>query len=277
MTLDQLDEQVFRAHESTETTVRTFGGAFVGQAVMAAGRTVPTDRPIHSAHGHFIRPGDPGKPVIYGVRCIRDGGTYSVRQVDASQEGTLVFQLTASFHIGSTTDMDYQAQRLRVSTPAELPPQDQDFADDPDNRRWAQRLSEWLGVDLRFPEPPARASAGSPSTEGRQSVWLRTSDELGDDPLLHAAALAYSSDLLLLSTGLAPSGRAFSEPGMKFASLDHTVWFHHPTRADEWFLHDMEALWNGHGRSLSKGAIFNESAHMVATTAQEGVVRPARN
>lgn len=277
LTLDQIDDQAFRAHESTETTRRTFGGALVGQAVMAAGHTVPPDRPIHSAHAHFIRPGDASHPVTYQVQRIRDGGTYSARQVDAFQADTLVFQLTASFHVGTMTDIDYQAQRLRVPAPDELPPLEEVFAGDPETLAWAQRLGEWLGVDLLFPEPPARARTGSPSTEGRQCVWLRTCERLGEDPLLHASALAYSSDLLLLSTGLAPSGRSFTEPGLQFASLDHTIWFHHPARADEWFLHDMEALWNGQGRSLSRGAILNESAQLVATTAQEGVIRPVQS
>lgn len=275
LTLEQLDDTSFRTLEVTEHKGRTFGGALVGQAVMAAGRTAPADRPVHSAHAHFLRPGDSSSPTTYRVEVLRDGSTYSARRVTATQKDAQLVDVTVSFHVGDTTDLTYQRAEPNHPVPSALAagPSQPDLDDD--TALWATRLSQWLGVDLRFPEPPARARAlaGISSPAARQSVWLRSQDSLGDDPLLHHAALAYCSDLLLLSTGLAPHGRTFSDADMQFASLDHTIWLHQPVRADEWFLHDMQAQWNGHGRSLTNGAILDASGQLLASTAQEGVIR----
>jgi acyl-CoA thioesterase-2 len=280
LTLEQLDENSFGTLETTEYPGRSFGGALVGQAVMAAGHTAPADRPVHSVHGHFLRPGDSSSPTTYRVENLRDGSTYSARRVIALQKGAQLVDVTVSFHVGDTSDLTFQRAQPRSGAYSEVPtaPSPPDLDDD--TAVWAARLSQWLGVELRFPEPPARARAlaGVASPAGRQSVWLRSLDDLGDDALLHRAALAYCSDLLLLSTGLAPHGRTFSDADMQFASLDHTIWLHQPVRADEWFHHDMQAQWNGHGRSLTTGAILDGSGRLIASTAQEGVIRsrPAR-
>lgn len=271
--LDQIDPWRFRTVEVTETGMRTFGGSFAGQAIIAAGRTVSPERRIHSAHAHFLRPGDSSRPVTYLVEPIRDGGSYSTRRVEARQGDTVTFHLVASFHAGDDTDLAFQAHQVRVPTPVgdsviEAPSADEEL------RTWARRLTAWLGMDLHFPEPPARSHAAASTSTSRQSIWLRSTDGLPDDPLLHAAALAHGSDLLLLSTALAPHGRSFSDGDLDFASLDHTIWFHHPTRADEWFLHDMQAIWTGHGRALTNGALFDQQGTMVASTAQEGMIRP---
>jgi len=274
LSLDQVDDSLFRSLDTTERPSRTYGGTFMGQAVMAAGRTVPGDRPIHSAHAHFLRPGDSSAPMTYEVHRLRDGGAYSTRRVEAAQGRGVIFTLTASFHRGDATELNHQGPHLRVPSPAQTPSPASAFAHDPELREWCRHLSSWLGVDLRFPEPPARATARESSSGDRQSVWIRVQDALGDAPLLHAAALAYCSDLLLLSTGLAPHGMTFAGGDLQFASIDHAIWFHQSVRADQWFLHDMQALWNGHGRSLSRGDIFDERGRLAATTSQEGVIRP---
>ncbi|EAQ00625.1 putative acyl-CoA thioesterase [Janibacter sp. HTCC2649] len=275
LTLDQLDELTFRSTLTTERATRTFGGEVAGQAVMAAGRTVSQDRVIHSAHCHFLRPGDSSEPVTYQVVGVRDGGSYSTRRVEAIQHGRLIFHLTASFHVGDVTDMDHQAGSLRVASPHETPLPEVAFADDEEMLAWITALAEDLLVDMRFPESPTRALVrmGRP-TPARQSLWLRATGTLGDDPLTHAAALTYCSDLLLLSTGLGPHARNFTDGDLQFATLDHTLWFHDATRADHWFLHDMEGLWTGRGRSLSRGSIFEQGGRLVASTIQEGVIRP---
>lgn len=273
--LEQLDDLYFRSRQTTGTPTRTFGGEVAGQALMAAGRTVAADRPIHSAHAHFLLPGDSSERVIYRVDPVRDGGSYTTRRVEAIQRGRVLFHLTASFHGGDATDMAYQSQPLRVPLATETPTPEQAFADDEEMLTWAAWLRDLQPMEFRFPTPPTRAlvRAGTPAP-AQQSVWLRATGPLGDDPLVHAAAITYSSDLLLLSTGLGPHARAFTDGDLQFATLDHTLWFHDQVRADEWFLHDMEGLWNGHGRSLCKGAMFDAAGRMFGTTMQEGVLRP---
>ena len=272
--LEQLDDLLFRSVHTTGTPTRTFGGEVAGQAVLAAGRSVPDGRAIHSAHTHFLLPGDSSERVIYRVDPVRDGRSYTTRRVEAIQRGAVIFHLTASFHVGEESEMVFQAPRAAVRPASELQPPEVAFADDPDMLAWVGWLTGRMPVELRFPAPPTRAlvRTGEP-VPAHQSVWLRATGDLGDDPLVHAAAVTYCSDLLLLSTGLGPHAKRFTDGDIQFATLDHSLWFHQAARADTWFLHDMEGLWNGHGRSLVKGAMYDGAGHLFATTTQEGVVR----
>lgn len=254
--------------------VRAFGGEVAGQSVMAAGLTVPAERQIHSAHAHFLRPGRSEENVTYDVREVRDGGSYSTRQVEAVQRGEVILTMTASFHTGDESDMSHQVPHLSAVSPHELAEEVTPGTGD-EMSAWVRWLQERQAIDLRFPSPPVRERVrGGRPTDPHQALWLRASDPLPDDALTHAAAVTYLADLLLLSTGLGPHGAAFTDDSLSFASLDHTVWFHEATRADEWLLHDMEGSWVGHGRSLCRGTMLSESGQLVATVMQEGVIRP---
>jgi acyl-CoA thioesterase-2 len=275
LTVEQLEPLLFRGRLRTAMPIRAFGGEVSGQAVLAAGRTVPPARPIHSAHAHFLRPGRADAEITYKVDDTRDGGSYTTRQVEAIQQGEVILLLTASFHVGDASPLSHQVPRL-ASAPVEsvLDPEEFFLGDD-DMLDWVTWLRDRQAVDLRFPQPPVRARVrnGQP-TDPQQSLWLRASDPLPDDALVHAAAFTYLADLLLLSTGLGPHARSFTDGALMFATLDHTVWFHEEARADQWFLHDMEGTWSGHGRSLCRGNIFDRVGRLTASTMQEGVVRP---
>lgn len=273
LALEQLSPLRFRSRLTTAMPIRAFGGEVAGQAVMAAGLTAPPERQIHSAHTHFLRPGRSGEDVVYDVRTVRDGGSYSTRHVEARQRDEVILLLTASFHTGDETTMSHQVPRLSAVPTRDLPEAASPEADD-EMSLWVRWLQERQAIDLRFPSPPIRERVrGGRPTDPHQAIWLRTSDPLPDDRLTHAAAVTHLADLLLLSTGLGPHAAAFTDSNLSFASLDHTVWFHEDARADEWLLHDMEGSWVGHGRSLCRGTMLSESGQLVATVMQEGVIR----
>lgn len=274
LALEQLSPSRFLGRLATAMPVRAFGGEVAGQSVMAAGRTVPSSRSIHSAHAHFLRPGISDEDVVYGVRTVRDGGSYSTRQVEAVQRGEVILTMTASFHIGDASDMSHQVPRLSAIPVDELAGAAGPADHGDEMSSWVRWLQQRQAIDLVFPSAPVRERVrGGRSTDPHQALWLRASDTLPDDALTHAAAVTYLADLLLLSTGLGPHGQAFTDDSLSFASLDHTVWFHEAARADEWLLHDMEGSWVGHGRSLCRGTIFSGSGQLVATVMQEGVIR----
>jgi len=271
--LEQVGEHTFLGRSQPGTATRTFGGEVAGQAVMAAGRTVPSDRLIHSAHAHFLLPGDSGSPVLYRVDLVRDGGSFTTRKVEAVQHGKVIFCLTASFH-RPEEGFSHQVPALSAPAPEEVPPAEENPAWDDATRAWFRFLMSGKPVLMRFPEIPtwsiaSRGEAAPP----RQRAWLRSATPMPDDPLLHAGALTYISDLLMLSTALGPHGITILHPNLQFATIEHTVWFHQPTRADEWFMYDQESFWAGSARGLCRGWIFDRSGRLVATTMQEGLLR----
>lgn len=280
LVVDQLEPLLFRSQLGNGMPTRAFGGEIAGQAVLAAGLTVPSDRPIHSAHSHFLRGGRAGEAVTYRVLNSRDGGSYSTRQVEALQHGEVILLLTASFHRDEDSQLQHQLPRAHAPGVDATPAPSESFLHDAEMLSWLTWLRDRQPIDVRFPEPPVRARVrGGVPTEPRQSLWIRSAEPLPDDALTHAAAFTYLADILLLSTGLGPHARSFTDGELMFATLDHTLWFHETARADEWFLHDMEGTWAGHGRSLCRGSIFDQSGQLTASTTQEGVIRqvsPAR-
>jgi acyl-CoA thioesterase-2 len=255
---------------------RTFGGEVAALAITAAGRSVPDDRHIHSAHMHFLRPGDTTAETVYEVEETRDGGSFTSRRVLARQRDKVIFTLTASFQ-GDEEGLSHAATMPATPSPEDLPTNEEMFADDEANLRWTRWLLDENGVDARFPEMTSLvAAARGVRTAPRQRVWLRALEPLPDDRRTRDAALAWVSDLLLLSVALGPHGYTFADGRMQLATIDHTIWFHHPIRVDEWFLYSQESRWAGNSRALCHGEIFDRDGRLCATTMQEGLLRQKR-
>lgn len=260
---------------------RVFGGQLLAQALAAAGRTVPDERPPHSLHGHFLHPGNPDEPLEYTVRTLREGRAQSVRHVIGSQGEHDVLALTAAFAGGGSTP-DATLEHQIPTAPAldfdAVEPLEETLA------RTDGRLEEWLRhrvlpkpVELRFVDHPARdlvLRGERPPSEHR--ILMRVSERLPGGPVQHACGLAYFSDLFLLSSALHPHQGAVGDQGLLVASLDHTIWLHGPLRADEWLLYVMGSGWAGHGRGLCQGRLFDATGRLVATVMQEGLIKPLR-
>jgi acyl-CoA thioesterase-2 len=272
--LDEVDTDLFRGHSYNEKALRIYGGQAVGQALVAAGRTVPRDRRAHSLHGHFIKPGNPMEPVFYHVEQVRDGGSFTTRSVRATQGETTIFLLTASFQ-RPEAGLSHQAHHTTAPAPEQVPA----FEDSVDpsylaDTAWLPQLRTNIAVDFRFPEEyPRVANSRGESRPPKQRAWVRTADKLDDDPLIQAAGFAYTSDLFLLSSTLPPHAITIDEPGMQLASLDHSVWLHTEFHSDEWHLYEQEGLWTGGGRGLARGHLYDRNGTLVASTMQEGLLR----
>ena len=250
---------------------RVFGGQVIGQALVAANRTVE-GRAAHSLHAYFLRAGDPAVPIIYEVDRIRDGGSFSTRRVVAIQHGHAIFSMAASFH-KEEEGLEHQMAMPDVPPPEDLPSEAElkekliERVPAPVKAYWqAERPIEIRPVDLsRY---FSRDKHG-PS----QLVWIKATGMLGDDPALHQCVLAYASDFTLLDTALIAHGRFVFDPNLMLASLDHAVWFHEPFRADEWLLYAQDSPSSGASRAFCRGTLFTRDGRLVASTAQEGLVR----
>jgi acyl-CoA thioesterase-2 len=273
--LEPLDRDLFRGRTRPTQTLRTFGGEVASQALVAAGRTVDGERGVHSLHAYFLRPGNPKAPLIYRVDRIRDGGSFTTRRVVATQSGEAVFHLSASFQAPEAGSFHHQVPQLTAPAPDQLPPGSVVMADaDPANREWFSLVSAMFPLEIRFPEElPRFAAARGEVRPPRQRIWVRAAHRLPDDPLWHACAATYASDLFLLGTSGAPHGVVIGTKDIRVASLDHAVWFHDPFRADDWLLIDMESTWAGHGRALCRSSFFRQDGVLVASVVQEGMVR----
>lgn len=249
---------------------RLFGGLLLAQSLAAAGRTVPADRRVHSMHALFVRPAHPREPTEYTVDRIRDGGATSARRVIARQSGAEVFSATVSFQ------RDRAGVRHQTPAPVVTPPEDLL----PLHRRlagWAVRVPDWWRkprpIELRHVDAPPYPPPDTVPDELDHRVWLRSVERLPDDPLLHACALAYASDMTLLEPVFVLHGLDRHAPGVRLASLDHAMWFHREARADEWTLYDQHCPIAEGGRVLGQGTLFDRAGNQIATVAQEGLIR----
>jgi acyl-CoA thioesterase-2 len=272
--LERVEEDLFRAPGRSAAADRVFGGAVAAQALLAAGRTVAPERGVHSLHGHFLRPGDASTSTDYRVAPIRDGASYTTRRVTAEQHDQVTFELTASFQVAEA-GWEHQVPELDAPAPERLPhPEEAMAGTDGLVRQWFDRLPERHPFEFRFAGELPRVAAGrGESAPPRQRFWLRCREPLTDEPLVHSCAAAYASDMLLLSTSLAPHATMIGAPDVASASLDHAVWFHRPLRADDWLFYDQESSWAGGGRTLCQGRLFDRSGRLVLTVAQEGMIR----
>jgi acyl-CoA thioesterase-2 len=254
--LERIEDDIFRGQSPHGRWQRVFGGQVAGQALVAAGRTVAPDRPVHSLHAYFIRPGDPEVPIVYTVERTRDGRSFTTRRVTAVQHGRVIFTLSASFH-RPESGLEHQLPMPGVPGP--------DTGD-------------------RSGPPPAwpieiRRAGGSPTPggpgEARAMVWMRARERLPDDPLVHVCAAAYASDMTLLDSILLGHGITWDDGRLSAASLDHAMWFHRPFRADEWLLYEQRSPAASDARGLAQGTIFQGDGRMVVSVVQEGLIRVA--
>ncbi len=271
--LEKLEENLFRGTSPSAGWQRVYGGQVLGQALIAAVRTVPEDRLAHSAHAYFLIGGDPKVPLVYEVERMRDGGSFSTRRVKAIQHGRPIFALTASFH-KTEPGLDHGSPMPDgVPAPEDLPTE-KDLLQRliphlPENMR-----SYWerdRPIEVRFVDP-SRYFDRKPRAP-LQMVWMRATGRLPDNPAFHQCVLAYASDFTLLDTALIPHGRMSFDPDVQLASLDHAMWFHRPFRADEWLLYVQDSPSAYGARGLTRGSVFTRDGTLVATVAQEGLTR----
>ena len=271
LTLEPLEKDRFRGESRSLGGKSVFGGQVLGQALLAADATVE-GRPVHSLHAYFLLAGDPEAPIVYEVERIRDGRSFATRRVVAVQYGRAIFNMAVSFQVPEE-GLEHHAPMPDVPSPEELPSTTDLYrrvADQlPEKRRdafVAERPIEMRPVDPGdllnpAPRPPHRL------------VWLRAAGALPDDPNLHQAMLAYASDFTLLGTALFPHGLTYFQPGVQALSLDHAMWFHRPFRMDDWLLYVMDSPSASAGRGLGRGSIFTRDGRLIASVAQEGVIR----
>jgi acyl-CoA thioesterase-2 len=270
--LEPLEVNLFRGRSPQAGWQRVYGGQVIGQALVAAVRTVDASRAPHSMHAYFILPGDPKVPIVYDVDRIRDGKSFTTRGVTARQHGHAIFTMQVSFHAGEQ-GLDHQAKMPSVPPPESLPTESElrqkmlPTMPDP-VRRYYERERP---IELRPVE--FDRYGGKKYPDGRFHIWIRATSRLPDDPAIHQCVLAYASDMTLLDAALAPHGRTLFEKEFMAASLDHALWLHRPFRADDWLLYAQDSP-NLHGsRGFARGLIFTRDGTLVASVAQEGLVR----
>lgn len=270
--LEPLEHNLFRGMSPQAGWQRVFGGQVIGQALVAASRTVPEDRPVHSLHGYFMRPGDPSVPIIYEVDRIRDGGSFTTRRVVAIQHGHAIFSMSASFQVVEE-GLEHQVDMPDVPMPEDLPSEaelkEKFLAVAPESVRkyWERdRPIELRPVDLTHYFSRKKLTPA-------QNVWVRASAPLPDDSRIHSCVLAYASDMTLLDTSLFAHGTSVFDPKLQVASLDHAMWFHRPFRADDWLLYVEDSPSASGARGFTRGALYDRAGRLVASVAQEGLIR----
>lgn len=273
LTLEPLEDNLFRGPRASEGWQRVYGGLVLGQSLAAAALTVDPTRPIHSLHGYFLLAGDPEREIIYDAERIRDGGSFTTRRVRAIQHGRAIFSMSASFH-KAEDGYDHQSTMPDVPPPESLPSAKElmsgVMANLPENMRAYWRREH--PIDVRIVDA-SRYASRKPQTPA-QAIWLRANGRLPDSPHLHQAVLAYASDFTLLDTALIAHGKVLFDSDIQLASLDHAMWFHRPFRADDWLLYVQDSPSASGARGYCRGAIYDRHGHLVASTVQEGLMRP---
>jgi acyl-CoA thioesterase-2 len=273
LALERIEHNLFRGQSKDLGWGTVFGGQVLGQALSAAVQTVPDDRLVHSMHAYFLRPGDVNLPIVYDVDRIRDGGSFTTRRVVAIQAGRPIFNMSASFHLHEP-GFEHASPMPDVPAPDDLPSEFELM------RRQADRLPPGMRgraiaegpFDLRAVEPLDDLLYPTPRPPVRQ-YWMRARGRLPDDLQVHRCLLAYISDYSFLTTALQPHGTNWLTPGMQVASLDHVMWFHRPFRVDEWLLYAIDSPAANDARGLVRGSIYTRDGVLVASTAQEGLMR----
>lgn len=263
-------EDLFRGPVFDQAFWRVFGGQVLAQSAIAAMRTVDPERIIHSVHGYFLRPGDATKPLEIGVERLRDGGSFSARRSQAYQDGRPILSMIASFQRPSPGPTHQREMPLDIPAPEELaaPHELVGHVKHPVMQEWGHGRP----FEIRHVDRPIYLE-GDAVPRPTNAVWMRARAPLPDDPTVHRAAILYASDYTLLEPVLRRHGLYWAKPGMKVASLDHAMWWHRDAAADEWLLHVQHSPSSQSSRGLSTGAIYNRDGALVATVAQEGMVR----
>lgn len=277
--IETLDANLFRGQSRDDGFKQLYGGQVVAQALVAATRTVPKDRPAQSLHAYFLRPGDLHLPIIYEVERIRDGGSFTTRRVQAIQNSVPIFSMMVSFH-APEDGWDHQPAMPEVPAPEGLTSGTRLFAE------WqagpsevspgllgVKVIAERAGIEIR-PALDLQSKAGE--TPGRQRLWIRCTGDRPPPPEWHTVLLAYASDFDLIGTAKLPHGGYYGQPDMMMASLDHAIWFHRPANFDDWLLYCIDAPTAAAGRAFITGRLYDRAGRLVASTTQEGLMRRLR-
>ena len=279
LSLERLEDNLFRGQSRDIGTKYVFGGQVLGQALSAAQATMdPLGQPgqgprsAHSLHAYFLRAGDIAAPIVYDVDRTRDGGSFSVRRVTAIQHGKPIFVMAASFQIDEP-GVEHQLSKPEVPDPDDLAPTPQIPAER--LAKLPSKVQRWLNRMGPFEFRPVypRDDLNPPKRPPFQQVWFRLAERVGDAPELHRALLAYASDFHLLGTTTFPHGISYYQPNVQMASLDHALWFHRSFRADDWLLYAIDSPSAQGARGLARGLVFDRGGRLVASTAQEGMIR----
>ncbi|GAA5121525.1 acyl-CoA thioesterase II [Alloalcanivorax gelatiniphagus] len=269
--LERLEVDLFRGAQARTSRQRVFGGQVAAQAVVAATRSVEGDLALHSLHSYFLRPGDTTVPIVYDVERIRDGRSFVTRRVSARQHGRPIYYMTANFQVPEP-GLEHQDRMPDVPGPDDgLSLADLARTRSPEAAEEWER--EWSALDVRHVGITGQGIPDDPERPARARLWIRVDGAVGDEPATQQAAFTYASDLTLLGAALVPHGIHIGSPKLQPASLDHTIWFHRPFRADEWWLYDQFSPFAGGGRGLALARVFTQSGELVATVAQEGLIR----
>ena len=270
--LEEIEPNHYLATSPNEGWQRVYGGQVIGQALVAASRTVSPNRSAHSLHGYFLRAGDTTIPILYKVDRIRDGKSFTTRRVVAVQRGQAIFTMSISFQVDEG-GLSHQFDMPKVPAPDSLPTEDELRREQA--KSWPKEFQESFSgssaiqvkpvdpVDLLNPEP----------AQAMQRCWMRCGEALPDDPRIHQCVLAYLSDWSLLDTASRPHAVSFMQDNVQVASLDHAMWFHRPFRADEWLLYDQDSPSASGARGFNRGVIYSQTGELVASTTQEGLLR----
>ncbi|HEX7338342.1 MAG TPA: acyl-CoA thioesterase II [Rhodanobacteraceae bacterium] len=272
LALERLEDNLFRGQSRDIGTRFVFGGQVLGQALSAAQKTVDPARQAHSLHGYFLRAGDINAPIVYQVERARDGHSFSVRRVVAIQHGQVILNCAVSFQIDEK-GFEHQAGMPEVPAPEDIEPQQP--MTEAQLAKFPVKLQRWLGSDSPFefrkvwPRDEFKPEKRPPI----QHIWFRLTEPVADSPSLHRAMLAYASDFNLIGTVTLPHGISYLSHNVQMASLDHAIWFHRPFRVDEWLLYSFDSPTAQGARGLARGMIFKRDGTLIASTAQEGLLR----
>ncbi|TVT66407.1 MAG: acyl-CoA thioesterase II [Pseudomonas sp.] len=272
LTLERIEENLFRGASQDLGFPQLFGGQVLGQVISAASQTVTPERHVHSLHGYFLRPGDSHQPVVYDVDRVRDGGSFTTRRVSAIQKGQTIFTSIASFQ-AEETGYEHQLPMPDVVGPDDLPNEWELL------HKLSPMVPERVMEKLRRPKPieirPVTLvdPANPQPIEPVRHLWFRADGALPDSPALHKYLLAYASDFSFIGTALQPHGVSSWSKFIQLASLDHAIWFHREVKLDDWLLYSIDSPWAGNARGFARGSIFNRQGQLVASVAQEGLIR----
>jgi acyl-CoA thioesterase II len=270
--LEVLEVNLFRGTSPQAGWQRVFGGQVIAQALVAAQRCVDTDRHIHSLHAYFMRPGDPSVPIIYEVERIRDGSSFATRRVVAIQHGKAIFSMSASFQYDED-GLDHQVEIPAVTPPEQLMAEtefrEMFLAKAPEavKKYWAQERP------VEFRPTSFKHYMSAEKLEPVSDIWVRLTGPVPDDRGLQAAVLAYLSDMTLLDVSLFAHGMSIFDQRIQAASLDHAMWFHRPSKLDDWMLYSQDSPSTSGGRGMTRGSIYTRSGQLIASVAQEGLIR----